>query len=59
MYHVTNTTFGLPASTLERVGVEILTAVDMNVAIFWDIAPCSKWTDVSEERVTSIFRVEN
>jgi hypothetical protein len=32
----------------------------LNVAIFWDIAPFSSmWTDISEERFTSIFMVEN
>jgi hypothetical protein len=42
------------------VGLEVLAAVVMNAAIFWDTKPCSPmWTDVSEERVTSIFRVEN
>jgi hypothetical protein len=29
----------------------------MNVTIFWDIAPCSS-TNISEEYITSIFRVE-
>jgi hypothetical protein len=27
-------------NTNTRVGFEVLTAVVMNVAIFWDIAPC-------------------
>jgi hypothetical protein len=32
----------------------------MKTAIFWDIAPCSPYmNDVSEERITSIFMVEN
>jgi hypothetical protein len=32
----------------------------VNVAILWDIAPFSPYvSDVSEERITSIFRVEN
>jgi hypothetical protein len=33
----------------------------MNVAVFWDIAQCSLYVnpDISEERITSIFRVEN
>jgi hypothetical protein len=39
------------------VKFEVLTVVVMNVAIFWDIV--RMWTDVSEERITSIFRVEN
>jgi hypothetical protein len=31
----------------------------MNVAIFWDMAPCSPYvSDVSEERMTFIFMVE-
>jgi hypothetical protein len=32
----------------------------VNASTFWDIAPCSPmWPDVSEELITSIFRVEN
>jgi hypothetical protein len=27
------------------VGIEIMTAVVMNVAIFWDIAPCSPYVN--------------
>jgi hypothetical protein len=44
-----------------NVGFEVPTAVVTNVAIFWDIAPCSLcvWTDVSDELITSIFMVEN
>jgi hypothetical protein len=34
----------------------VLTAVVMNVAIFWDVAP---WTDFSEKNITSILTVEN
>jgi hypothetical protein len=42
------------------VGFEVLAATVMNVAFFWDIAPCSPYvTDVPEERITSIIRVEN
>jgi hypothetical protein len=38
----------------------VLTAVVTNVAIIWDIAPCSTYvTDVSEECITSIFWGEN
>jgi hypothetical protein len=35
-------------------------AVVMKSPIFWDISPCSPWTstEVSEEHVASIFRVE-
>jgi hypothetical protein len=40
------------------VGPEVLTAVVMNAAIFWDIPPYSPLrTDVSEEHITSIFEV--
>jgi hypothetical protein len=44
---------------LELIGFEILTAVVMKSAIFWDITPCSplKVNNVSEEHVISIFRV--
>jgi hypothetical protein len=32
----------------------------MNVATFWDVAQCSVYvTDVSDQRITSIFRVDN
>jgi hypothetical protein len=32
----------------------------LNVAIFWEIAPCGRYAnDVSEELITYIFRVEN
>jgi hypothetical protein len=42
------------------VGSEDLTAVVMNIAIFWDIEPCSLYaTYVSEESITSVLRVEN
>jgi deoxycytidylate deaminase len=38
---------------------EVLTAVIMKKAIFWDVAPCRYClTDVSEERIASIFWVE-
>jgi hypothetical protein len=42
-------------------GFEVLTAVVMNVAIICDTYLCvvHMWTDVSEERITFIFRVEN
>jgi hypothetical protein len=31
----------------------------MKNVVFWDVAPCNLvWTDVSEERIASIFRVE-
>jgi hypothetical protein len=49
--------FRLAYTTL-YVGSEVLTAVVMNVAIFWDIAPCTR-TGVSEERIVFTFRVEN
>jgi hypothetical protein len=42
------------------IGVNMCCDVDINiliiVAIFWDMAPCITRTDVSEERITSIFR---
>jgi hypothetical protein len=43
-----------------HVGFEVLTVVVMKSTIFWDIMPCSplKSTDVSEEHIASIFRVE-
>jgi hypothetical protein len=42
------------------VRYEILTAVAMNVAIFWDIyIYMYMWTDVSEEHIISIFKAEN
>jgi hypothetical protein len=43
------------------VGFEVLTAVLMKTSVFWSITPCipSKVIDVSEEYVTSIFRVED
>jgi hypothetical protein len=42
------------------VGFDALTEVVMDSSIFRDIAPCSllKINDVSEERIASIFRVE-
>jgi hypothetical protein len=42
-----------------EVGCEVLTAVVMKNTIFWDTMPCSTLsTDVSEEHIASIFRVE-
>jgi hypothetical protein len=42
------------------VGFVILTAVVMKSSTSWDITPCSplKVSDVSEEHVAPIFRVE-
>jgi hypothetical protein len=39
---------------------EVFTAVVMKSIIFWDMTPCSplSLTDVSEEHIASIFRVE-
>jgi hypothetical protein len=31
----------------------------LNLAIFWEIKPHSLYVNVSEERITSIFRVKN
>jgi hypothetical protein len=41
-------------------GFDVLRAVIMKSSIFWDITPYTpfKLTDVSEEHVVSIFRVE-
>jgi hypothetical protein len=39
------------------VRFEVFTAVTMKNAVFWDVAPCILLTDVSEERIASIFRV--
>jgi hypothetical protein len=43
------------------VGFGALTAVVMHATILWDISSCSPYilTDISEERITSIFRIEN
>jgi hypothetical protein len=42
------------------VGFEVHTAVVMKSSAFWDISPCSplKATDLSEEHVASIFKIE-
>jgi hypothetical protein len=42
------------------VGFEVLTAVVMKISVSWDITPYSpvKLTDISEENIASIFRVE-
>jgi hypothetical protein len=46
--------------TIHYIGIEVLTPVVMKSTIFWDITPCSpvKATDVSEEHIASICRVE-
>jgi hypothetical protein len=52
----------LPSSKIVNgfSGLEVLTAVVMKVTIFCDVAPCTPYmNDVSEERITSIFKVEN
>jgi hypothetical protein len=43
-----------------KSGFEVLTVVVIKSTIFWDITQCSplKSTDVSEEHIASIFRVE-
>jgi hypothetical protein len=45
--------------SVQNVESEVLTTVDMEISVFLDITPCSYWksTYVSEEHVTSIFRV--
>jgi hypothetical protein len=44
-----------------NIGFEVLTAVVMNVAIFWDISPCSPYVcDLTCWRnITFIFKVKN
>jgi hypothetical protein len=41
-------------------GFEVFTPMTVKNAVFWDVTPCRfcELTDVSEERVASIFRVE-
>jgi hypothetical protein len=49
----------IKANKKEAVGLEVLTAMTMKSAIFWDETPCSQiFTNVSEEYTASIFRVE-
>jgi hypothetical protein len=44
---------------LIHVGFEAFTAVTMENVIIWDVTPCGiVRTEVSEEHVLSIFRVE-
>jgi hypothetical protein len=47
-------------TSLPSVVFEVFTAVVMKSIIFWDVTPCSLLdaTDVSEEHITSIIRVE-
>jgi hypothetical protein len=41
------------------VRFEVFTAVTIKNAVFWDVAPIDLvTTDVSEERIASIFRLE-
>jgi hypothetical protein len=41
------------------VGFEVITVATMKNAVFWHVAPCDLiYTDVSEERIESIFKVE-
>jgi hypothetical protein len=43
-----------------HIGFEVLTPVVMKVIISWDIAPSVPiGIQVSDERITSIFRVDN
>jgi hypothetical protein len=39
-------------------GFQVFTSVTMKNAVFWDVAPCFVKTNISEERVPTIFRVE-
>jgi hypothetical protein len=48
---------GYPTSMLTLVGFEVLKAIVMNVTIFYRVVGIR--ADVSEERITSIFRFEN
>jgi hypothetical protein len=41
----------------DRVRLEVFTATMKN-AVFWDMTPCGSWESRSEERVSSVFRVE-
>jgi hypothetical protein len=42
-----------------KVRFEVLMAVTTKNAIFWDVTPCGLVrTDVSEEHITSIIRVQ-
>jgi hypothetical protein len=42
------------------VRFEVLMAVTLKSTVFWDVTPCSlvKFSDVTEERIASKFRVE-
>jgi hypothetical protein len=44
---------------LYLVRFEVSTAVTMMIIIFWEMTPCGSFirTDVSEDRIASIFRV--
>jgi hypothetical protein len=44
---------------IKYVEFDVITAVIMKNAVFWDVAPCRSCVNcVSEERIASIFRVE-
>jgi hypothetical protein len=47
-------------SNISFVGFQVYTAVAMKNFVFCDTTPCSpvKSTDVSEEHIASIFRIE-
>jgi hypothetical protein len=38
---------------------EVLTAVTIEISIFWDVTPCTLFTDVKDERTFSTFRVDD
>jgi hypothetical protein len=58
MFHVPFYTASIIFSASKVTKCGLLKTI--NVAIFWDMAPCSRMrTDVSDELITSIFRVEN
>jgi hypothetical protein len=48
----------LPAAQLIDTAMYKRTGQGIKNAIFWDVTVCQKFTDVSQERATSIFRVE-
>jgi hypothetical protein len=50
----------VPPNIYWGLGFEVLTAVIINIVIFWDIAPCNPYVIRRfGELITSIFRVEN
>jgi hypothetical protein len=52
-YNVTKKTGNLESSG--KVGYQVLTSAGVKTIAFWDIAPCSQVTDVSEVRTASVI----